>query len=370
MTGNNERQVDVFGAGLVGLTCAKMLLDCGWSVRLIRTGQSHSRPIALSEPTAQIFHAIWGCALPSICPVHSLTVRRVAWSEGDTGQDVDVSVFSIDIADLCEGLEARLGGRIACEDVQDSPDPSVGKFAIDARGATPPDVCRMTTGQRVMHLWRNVPAEPGLTGVSEILSGPGFWIYLLPTGSSQMSVQIATPGGPPDIAGLAERLASAPARSLGGCLARTIEDLTDVPFATASIAPRLGLQMRDAAHLPVGDRALSFDPICGDGTGQGLRTGILGVAALNALVDGHATHDILRHVRSRHLFTFTSHLKHCLRYYRTIAHPEYWSEDIVDAQNGLNRARGFQMHGGEPFRLYYERPGSGVGPKLQTAIQH
>ena len=174
----SRRHAVVLGGGLVGLTSTRILLDCGWSVRLCRSGLRQSRPIVLAEHSWKILEDIWQCRLLRLCRHHLLSGRSVRWTPDAPVDEVPIASLSLDAAELSEALESRLraqrGNGLAIEDVPDDADLPGHAVVIDARGAPAPDVCQMVCGRRAIRTWPNLPADPTLTGRSRVASRP--WV--------------------------------------------------------------------------------------------------------------------------------------------------------------------------------------------------
>ena len=360
MIRTRSRRADVYGAGPIGLTCAKLLAAGGWSVRLLGRGSRSSRPIALPVHTVDMIRDIWGLSLGSLSYAHPLAARSVSWSGLDVS-DVAIAGLSVDAAQLCSALERHLCGV----EIVRKADPDPVAMVIEASGPAPPSQCQLTAGSRVMAMWRDLPLDRRLNERTETLTGLGFWMFLLPTSLDRLSVQIATPSRELDHAQIAERLRQAPAWSLAGFLARNYDTIEAQQPVVMAIAPRLGPKMQEAERLLAGDRAMTFDPVSGDGTGQGIRSAMLAVGALNGLAEGVPARAILSHVTARHRFAMASHLGHCLEYYRTIAQSGYWAAEIAQTKAALSR-----LGAGNNTRedLLYLRHDPRTGPELVSQV--
>ena len=115
---------------------------------------------------------------------------------------------------------------------------------------------------------------------------------------------------------------------------------------------------------------MTFDPICGDGTGQGIKSAILAVAAANALDVGHAPDRVTRHVAARHAFAFRTHLTHCVGYYEAITSSACWRGEVQSSHESLGRLDALEQLGKESFRLRFDaKPGQSrgrAGPRLES----
>lgn len=336
-----------------------MLADGGWRVRLVKFGPARRRSVALPDQTAEMLSDIWGASITTLCQAHHLTSRRVSWS-GDRSTVTEIGAFSVDIAELCASLECRLRNVDICEDLDVDPN----GFVVEANGGKSHEECLVTAGTRNMVVWPDLPLDHRMCRQTETLSGPGYWMFVLPTGVGQVSLQVATPGTGIDRSRIEQGLRSASPNSLARALAPSFSGLAADECASFSIAPRLGKTPVDSARFTVGDRAVTFDPVSGDGTGQGIRSAILIVGALNALSDGGRRDRILGHVASRYRFAFGSHLKHCIRYYRSIVRPEHWVDEVASMRTAQAQLARVQADARDTVRMQFSRVG---GPRLVDA---
>lgn len=87
--------------------------------------------------------------------------------------------------------------------------------------------------------------------------------------------------------------------------------------------------------LACGSAALSFDPLCGDGTGNAIREAILATAVIRAAVDGAREEDLREHYRSRLLAAFLRHLKVCRQFYGTAHNAPWWKTEVALIDEGI-----------------------------------
>lgn len=336
----NRMNALVRGAGPAGLTAAKLLHEDGWSVRVVRTGNAPNRSIAIPAHTVRMIEDIWQLKFDTAFAHHMINTRRVWWSSKDRGLKTEAPAMCVDLARwtecLCKLLQCT---RPEIEFTEEySVEDSEQAFVIDARGSPSPATCDFIGGQRQLYLLHDVPAKDNRTACAEIISGAGYWIFLLPTRRDRMSVQIATPEGLLDWATVFGHLSRhlSQGQSLVTDLLDYSEEVLHERSHVATIAPRFAKQTNTIYHLPIGDRALTFDPVCGDGTGQSIKSALLATATLNAHVMGEPTDKLLEHYYSRHLFAFSSHLRLCADYYSTIRFPEHWRGEVARTKEILD----------------------------------
>ena len=103
--------------------------------------------------------------------------------------------------------------------------------------------------------------------------------------------------------------------------------------ATFCVAPSYTVGAFTPKRLAIGDALMTLDPLCGDGVGHGVKSAVLAVAVANSASAGVSEDAAIAHYRSRAVFAFRTHLRHCRDYYSSIRHPEYWRSEVeaIDA---------------------------------------
>ncbi len=71
----------------------------------------------------------------------------------------------------------------------------------------------------------------------------------------------------------------------------------------------------DGNKIFIGGAAVSYDPICGDGLGNNLRSSILAMSIITADESDETKKDMLEYYRQRLTLNFTSHIKTCINLY-------------------------------------------------------
>ena len=99
--------------------------------------------------------------------------------------------------------------------------------------------------------------------------------------------------------------------------------------------PRISKELAGEQWLACGGAALSFDPICGEGTGHALREAILASAVLKALEAGEAAGPLQELYASRLRGGFRRHLEQCRELYAGGGTSEWWKAELASVEEGL-----------------------------------
>lgn len=296
---------------------------------------------------------------------------------GDQPECVAEPLLAIETSSLARtmlhGLTADHGSRsISHLATQNEAETRAGGVLIDARGRhVSPQAKRLQHGSRSMRTWRNLllKGAPALFG--EIYAGKGFWTFAFPTGANSISLQIATPRrysiselGDVVRGGFSDR-----PPLLSSALSAT-PDLFDCESDEVSTAPSLLLEDPSSSYLPIGDALMTLDPLCGDGTGHGIKSALLAVGLLNSVGVDVPEARALSHYVARAHFAYKTHLEHCRRYYLSMRDPTCWVDEV---ENALPAALdGNPTHDGSSrFKLVVAGIGEGnVKPSIKLIPDH
>jgi hypothetical protein len=149
------------------------------------------------------------------------------------------------------------------------------------------------------------------------------WLFLIPDGFGQAWL-LAVGSDPQTLA------QNAP---LIGPLIDTLEP-TGGQFDTS---PRMLAQLAGDNWLACGTAAIAFDPICGDGTAQAAREGILAAAVIGALARGEDPALLATHYHSLLLASLRRHLQLSLPFYANGGAGRWWHEQYAAAREGYER---------------------------------
>lgn len=150
------------------------------------------------------------------------------------------------------------------------------------------------------------------------------WLFLIPDGFGQ--AWLLAVGGHPQ--------ALAQDAPLIGPLIESLEPHGG-QFDTS---PRMLAQLAGDDWLTCGTAAIAFDPICGDGTAQAAREGILAAAVVGALARGEEPALLATHYHSLLLASLRRHLQLSLPFYANGGAGRWWHEQYAAARAGYEQA--------------------------------
>ncbi len=101
------------------------------------------------------------------------------------------------------------------------------------------------------------------------------------------------------------------------------------------VHPRIASALSGSGWLACGSAAMSFDPLCGDGTAHSVREAILAAAAIRAIGAGENAEAIQAHYDARLTAGFARHLQLCRDFYRSGMEGPWWRQQLVAIDSGL-----------------------------------
>ncbi len=310
----------VAGAGIAALCAARALLANDWTVRLSGRRPSRSPTLVLNGVTIDLVRRLFGDG--PLVGAHWLAGRVVRWESGAPAADVGEPAAVLEESRLCGGLLAALRAspaeRLVIDD--EMPEDDDGTWLLRAGGRQAPGPARRHRfGNRAMIVTRG--ALHGDPTIAHIETTPAGWLFLAPTSGGEAMLQAMVARlWPRPTDQVAAMLASAPDID-----ARFDGTLTDVTVFDA--APALAEPLGGDHWLGVGDQAVSFDPLCGDGVGFAVRGAILAAAVVEAIVSGLPATDALEHYEARLETVVAHHLRACERFYGGTSLDASWDSE-------------------------------------------
>lgn len=98
--------------------------------------------------------------------------------------------------------------------------------------------------------------------------------------------------------------------------------------------PRMADPLCEPGWLACGTAAMSFDPLCGDGTGHAAREAILGAAVVRAASEGADADRLVAHYRTKLLAGFRRHLESCSGFYQSGHRGPWWTSELEELRRG------------------------------------
>jgi hypothetical protein len=99
--------------------------------------------------------------------------------------------------------------------------------------------------------------------------------------------------------------------------------------------PRIASPLGGSDWLACGTAAMTFDPICGDGTAHAIREAVLATAVLRALDKGDSTEALVAHYEARLTAGFCRHLALCRAFYSSGGTSPFWTAELEAIDRGI-----------------------------------
>lgn len=312
--------VSVIGGGPGAYTAALALLRSGVCVRLDThdDGAEAGPPLVLGQTTvALLLNLSDGANIFS--DSHQLRRRAVCWGAGEP-RLIDQPAISLRGWKLRRALREVVLRRInRCRE-----DAQASEWTIFA---SPDDVTlggsRNEFGRRVTLLSEVEVCRSSIDSATYwVESHPKGWVFFGPITADRAVLQATVATSPDD-----------PEAMLDDMLQRTryIRQLAGnrvLPVSVIPSAPSLRVPCGNPGRLAVGKAAMSLDPLCGDGTGQAKRTGLLAAGVITSIGEGGPRDSMVQHFNHRLLRTFNEHLRACATFYRAEVFGETWRKEI------------------------------------------
>jgi hypothetical protein len=252
--------------------------------------------VMLGEQALHLLDGLFGAG--HVAGSHRITQRIVLWNEAEAVA-IPHRAVAISGLDLLRALPST----------QSAPRPAPPLFTLHAR---PPEPALRSFGHReaaAAPVTLAATADPSAVLVEAVAAG---WLFLIPLGAQ--GGWLLAVGDTPNALLASSRLVAPAVAALGPVEAR---------FETA---PRMLEQLVGGDWLALGNAALAFDPLCGDGTATAARGGILAGAVASAITEGAAPGPLLRHYRAMHIAALRRHLAACLPFYQRGGTGVWWQE--------------------------------------------
>jgi 2-polyprenyl-6-methoxyphenol hydroxylase-like FAD-dependent oxidoreductase len=343
------KTVRVIGASVSGLTFARLLLARGWRVDLHVRHTGPGPALVIRPVTGELLCDVWGSGPDLMPPAHRLAERVVCLDAGGDTQVVAEEALTVRAGALRDRLLDRLRRESSSSlAVHDDPnDTNDGSWLIDARGRAGADASgsRSTCGMRTIVAAEAALLTTAIPSRSSFEAVPEGWLFVAPAGPvATVQLMLAAPTGGPAAALERALAASAFAReSLG--------ELRTPPLCWPA-APVFADPWPEDGPPRIGDAAMAFDPICGDGTGQAIRSALLAAASLDAIEAGGDFRSIRENYRRRLKLAFCGHLDSCLALYGSLQPRSLWAGELLQMSRAAAALRdGLPGPGALDYRL-------------------
>ena len=336
MSRNGNFPIRVLGGGPAALASTLVLGNHGIEVSLIRRPVAYGPTVLLNDVTIRLLQELFGCEAALWSQGQIIRGRLVSWSNAaDDAELVKESGLAIRASSLHRLLEEALrsgvsGDRLHILEPEETMARDDSNWTVEARGRSTNHRGRvLNVGERVALTCEariDRTADPSLCAVESLENG---WLFLLPLGQQRVALQAVIPKRPHDCEQTFDELLSQ-----SRLIARHIRAVTGNPKMQVC-APRFTWQPACSGWLATGDAALSFDPICGDGSGQAIRCGLLAAAVIHAIQHGEPEEACLAHYRRRLARAFWVHLKGTTSFYAMARTNGPWRPEIDAAVRAI-----------------------------------
>ncbi len=317
--------ISIHGGGIAGLSAAQILTRLGHSVVISAAGQPSPRSVALNGASLFLLERIWGRDLLAVSTGHRLERRRLVWG-GMEPAILDEPVVVDDVARLVERMTCALerDSLIEWDTAGTHGGPDIVAAKLDGVE------CYLSGGTR-----QAVQAQARLTDeadaqsmhVEAVASG---WLVISPVG-----------GGNATLMGVA--------LDENVCLNTLLDESKYARAAIAQLgpssapsnaAPRLFVSAQFAASaIRIGDCAMRFDPISGDGVAGALRGAHLAVLLLERRCNGAESADSHAIYEQRLARAMRAHLGALARLYQDAPLAKSWAHELR-AMQAMDQAIG------------------------------
>ncbi len=232
----------------------------------------------LNGPARYILERMWGPELLAGLPHHRLARRVIIWRDRTPRQIEDASIV-VDATALAQRMATQAAATGVSLVEAFHVEPASWTVIATGRGAAGGEI--LSGGARIAV---TAPVALAATADSDALlieAGPNGWVACVPTNSTDGMLFACAPA-----------TTATPEEALDGLVAGTravrqaIAAVTG-PCAVLEAAPRLRYPPHNGATTVfVGDAAIAFDPVSGDGAGVALRTAHLAASLAEAFVRG------------------------------------------------------------------------------------
>lgn len=302
-------KVVIQGDGVAAQCCLRLLTAAGLPVE--RKGPERPRlPVIMMGASTQVLFQDVFEAPGLFEGLHPIRHRVVAWGTGET-QDLPHSAIAVD--------EATLLARLQIE--APVPEPGCAGWTILAARPEGAQLPVQEFGKRIAFSLpvALLPASDHFSAwVESVENG---WLFLVSNAMGR--TWLLGVGGTPEALLDSSKLVRAQ-------VAETLGEAQHFPAHPRICWPPCG-----PGWLACGSGALSFDPLCGDGSGYAIREAILAAAVIQASARGLDPEELAAHYRTRMLAGFQKHLQVCESFYQTGGSTPWWKAQAESAREGV-----------------------------------
>ncbi len=317
------------GRGIAALVCAQRLAHQGRSAICYGPRYQDGPTVLLGHDTLELLRSLFP-TLDLTALGHPIQGRDVLWGDAPLTQ-LSAPACALSLSSLVNHLEPVLLPSVTL--LTDRPQScSVGLWQVDATGrhahlAT--QIAGATVNSFGQRCIATIPVKlksgrADRVSMESIQSG---WMFLCPTSPHAGLLQVMLPQAPPQ-----PELALQVALSQSQLISEQLVSIDPGALQIFPAAPQILTVLGSDRWLAVGAAACTFDPVCGNGIGQAIRSSLL---ASSVLLGNIPLTDALRHYHLRHRHTFAWHLRHVYNFYKPLLTQPTWFEEMTKTRQFL-----------------------------------
>ena len=311
--------ISVAGSGVAAAVSGLLAARAGHQVQAEVAGHPLERIVAAPRATVELIEELTGICIPRALPSRWLRARRVAWEKPHFS-----SVAHETLVFDAQALAGIVASRIdTARPARTGAREKMGrgwKLLAGGRSANPG---RITAGgRRAAAGW--VDALAGVDGCEMLVACvPHGWLAACPHPDGGISLASVHPA---HLQLVTQDALEQAVDHLWPGRGRKVEMRGSRWIA---VAPSFQPGCASDTHLDVGESAVTFDPILGDGTGHAVRGALLATSVMEAIAAGANERDCLAHYRSRLAHAFAQHVRNSATHYAGAWNAAVWREEIA-----------------------------------------
>lgn len=308
-------KVLVLGNGTIGLTTAKICLDKqNCEVTIIEEDSQIKPIILLNEDTKFILSSIWELDNNFLSGFQVVTEKRNFINS--TFNSIPFNETVINPFELNKILFTKLISKYSAKLTFLSKKDFVSNQAYEWELYSSTSFSnhysdKINFGNRnIYSITIDFPNDT-LRNTCSLLSTGDNWIFIFPYSDGKIVIQImCIEFNSSTIEKIETQIKSSISQSIE--LPRSVDAYKKFPAF-----PWIKNVFYDGNKIFIGGAVVSYDPICGDGLGNSLRSSILATSIITSDESDETKKDMLEYYKQRLTLNFTSHIKTCIDFYST-----------------------------------------------------
>lgn len=305
------------GGGVAAACCAQLLDQGGVQVIVENAARPELPAIMLGERTQRLLEDVFSRrdlfqGLPQV------RKRVVLWGEGPQALALPHSAAVVSERELLDRIHRHVPA--VQRERHSNAQTLSAQWTIHAARPLPPSVLEHHFGSRMASVVA-VKLRPRHDAEScWVESLENGWLFLLPSGAGNGWL-------------LATGDAAESLLEKSRLVAEQIRE-SSAAHGRFPAYPRMADPLGAPGWLVCGTGGMSFDPLCGDGTGHAAREAILGAAVVRAASEGADVDQLVAHYRTRLLAGFHRHLEACFSFYQSGHRGPWWTSELEELSRG------------------------------------